>query len=151
MKTRRKVVVLGHSLQELINTSIDNGYINFDKNRIGDLSNIDDKDVVILVSDEKEKPFANLERIINGFDKYVKLKKTDTVFITEPSYAGIEKRLAQIIDMIAIQDINVINLSYLSFEILPFSTASFIPHFSSLIWLHPIYSHSDICSLNSIK
>jgi len=111
MKTRRKVVVLGHSLQELINTSIDNGYINFDKNRIGDLSNIDDKDVVILVSDEKEKPFANLERIINGFDKYVKLKKTDTVFITEPSYAGIEKRLAQIIDLIAIQDINVINLS----------------------------------------
>ena len=35
-----------------------------------------DKDVVILISDEKEKPFANLERLIKGYDKFIKLKKT---------------------------------------------------------------------------
>ena len=111
MKTKRRVVIVGKNLQELIMSSMSEGYIKFDKSRIGDLNDVNDKDVVVLVSDEKEKPFANLERIINGFDKFVKLKKTDTVFITEPSYPGIEKRLANIIDLIAIQDINVVTLS----------------------------------------
>lgn len=111
IKTRRKVIIMGKSFQDLVISSIDDGYLSFDKSRIGDLSNVNDKDVVILISDEKEKPFANLERIINGFDKFVKLNKTDTVFITEPSYPGVEKRLASIIDIIAMQDVNVVTLS----------------------------------------
>ena len=43
----------------------------------------------------------NLERILRGFDKYIKLKDTDTIFITEPSYPGIEKRLALLMDEVA--------------------------------------------------
>ena len=109
-KTKRKVVVMGKGLQNLINRSIDEGYITFDKSRIGDLSNINDKDVVILISDEKEKPFMNLERILRGFDKYIKLKDTDTIFLTEPPYEGIEKRTALIMDEIAMKDVNAISL-----------------------------------------
>lgn len=111
MKTRKKVIIMGKSLQELITKSIEDGYIDFDKERITDISSVNDKNIVVLVSDEKEKPFANLERIINGFDKFVKLKSTDTIFITEPSYPGIEKRLANIVDRIAMQDVNVVTLS----------------------------------------
>ncbi len=110
-KTKRKVVIMGKNLQNLINKSIEMGYIQFDKNKIGDLSNVNDKDVVILISDEKEKPFMNLERILKGFDKYVKLKDTDTIFITEPPYEGIEKRTALIMDEIAKKDVNAISLS----------------------------------------
>ena len=109
-KTKRKVVIMGKGLQNLINRSIDEGYITFDKSRIGDLSNINDKDVVILISDEKEKPFMNLERILRGFDKYIKLKDTDTIFLTEPPYEGIEKRTALIMDEIAMKDVNAISL-----------------------------------------
>ena len=110
-KTKRKVVIMGKNFQNIINKSIDMGYIDFDKNRIGDLSNLNDKDVVVLISDEKEKPFMNLERIIKGFDKYIKLKETDTIFITEPSYEGIERRLALIMDEIAKINVNVVTLS----------------------------------------
>ena len=110
-KTHRNVVVMGKGLQELINTSIDEGYLNFDKERIGDLSNLDDKGVIVLISDEKEKPFANLERILKGYDKYIKLKDNDTVFITEPSYDGVEKRYAVILDEIAKDNLNVVSLS----------------------------------------
>lgn len=110
-KTKRKVVIMGKNLQNIINKSIEMGYIQFDKNKIGDLSNVNDKDVVILISDEKEKPFMNLERILKGFDKYVKLKDTDTIFITEPPYEGIEKRTALIMDEIAKKDVNAISLS----------------------------------------
>ena len=111
MKTHRKIVVMGKGLQDIINKSIDMNYLSIDKDRIGDLSNLNDKGVVVLISDEKEKPFANLDRIIKGYDKYIKLKETDTVFITEPSYDGIEKRYAVILDEIAKENINVVSLS----------------------------------------
>ena len=110
-KTRKKVVIMGKRLQELINKSIDLGYIEFDKNNIGDLSHINDTNTVIIISDEKEKPFMNLERIIKGFDKYIKLRDTDTIFITEPPYEGIEKRTALIMDEIAKVGVTAISLS----------------------------------------
>ncbi len=110
-KTHRKVVIMGKSLQNMIYYGINNHYLNVDKKMIGDLSNLEDRDAVIFISDEKEKPFANLERIIKGFDKYIKLKKTDTIFITEPSYEGIERRLALVMDEIAMLGVNAISLS----------------------------------------
>ena len=109
--THRKIVIMGKSLQENINKAIDMGYLTIDKSRIGTLSDLDNKDVVVFISDEKEKPFANLERIIKGYDKYIKIKDTDTIFITEPSYAGIEKRMAIIMDEIAMLGANAISLS----------------------------------------
>lgn len=111
MKTHRKIVIMGKGLQDLINKAIDMNYLFIDKDRIGDLSNLNDKGVIVLISDEKEKPFANLDRILKGYDKYIKLKETDTVFITEPSYDGIEKRYAIILDEIAKENIDVVSLS----------------------------------------
>lgn len=110
-KTHRKIVIMGKTLQTMINTAIKDNYLTIDNRRIGDLSNLNDKDVVVLISDEKEKPFANLDRIIKGYDKYIKLVETDTIFITEPSYAGIEKRMAIIMDDIAMLGANAISLS----------------------------------------
>ena len=80
-KTKRKIVIMGKNLQNIINKSIDMGYITFDKTRIGDLTNVNDKDVVVLISDEKERPFMNLERILKGFDKYIKLKDNNKKYL----------------------------------------------------------------------
>lgn len=110
-KTHRKIVIMGKALQTMINTAIKAKYLTIDSRRIGDLSNLGDKDVVVLISDEKEKPFANLERIIKGYDRYIKINESDTIFITEPSYAGIEKRMAIIMDDIAMLGANAISLS----------------------------------------
>ena len=110
-KTHRKIVIMGKSLQEAINRSLEMGYLTVDKSRIGTLNDLDNKDVVVFISDEKEKPFANLERIIKGYDKYIKVKETDTIFITEPSYPGIEKRMAVVMDDIAMLGANAVSLS----------------------------------------
>ncbi len=109
--TNRKIVIMGKTLQKIITMAIKEGYLKINPKKIGDLSNIHEKNVVILISDEKEKPFANLERIIKGYDKYIKLMETDTIFITEPSYAGIEKRMALIMDEIAMLGANAVSLS----------------------------------------
>ena len=110
-KTHRKLVVMGKALQTTINHGIDHGYLTLDKSRIGNLDNLNDKDVVVLISDVKAKPFANIYKIINGFDKFITIKETDTIFITEPSYPGIEKRSSEILDKIAQIGANAIMLS----------------------------------------
>ena len=110
-KTHRKIVIMGKSLQSMINYGIENKYLEINPKIIGDLSNLNDKDVVVFISDEREKPFANLERIIKGYDKYIKLKESDTIFISEPSAEGMERRLALIMDEIAMLGVNAISLS----------------------------------------
>lgn len=110
-QTHRKVIIMGKALQELINSAIDEGYLSIKKDRIGTLADLESKNTIVLISDEKEKPFGNLERIIKGFDKFITIKETDTIFITEPSYPGIEKRLAVIMDEIAMLGADAICLS----------------------------------------
>ena len=110
-KTHRKIVIMGKQLQEVIHTGIDDGYLRLDKDKIGTLADLENKNSIVLISDEKEKPFGNLERIIKGFDKYINIRETDTIFITEPSYAGIEKRLAVIMDEVAMLGADAVCLS----------------------------------------
>lgn len=110
-KTHRKIVIMGKGLQEMITKAESEGYLKIDKSKIGSLNDLENKDTVVLISDEKEKPFNNLERIIKGYDKYIKIKETDTIFITEPPYPGIEKRTALIMDEIAMLGANAVGLS----------------------------------------
>lgn len=110
-KTHRKIVIMGKPLQDLIHHAIEEGYLKIEKDKIGSLSDLEQKNSVILISDEKEKPLANLDRIVKGFDKYITIREKDTIFITEPSYPGIEKRLAYIMDEIAMLGADAVSLS----------------------------------------
>ncbi|MFA5696226.1 MAG: ribonuclease J [Bacilli bacterium] len=109
--TDRKIVIMGKRLQNMINDLIDMKYLKFDKNKIGSLNNIQDENVVILISSEKEKPFTSLRRIINGYDKYIKLKESDTVVFLEPIEDGMERLFANISDTIARIGSDMISLS----------------------------------------
>jgi ribonuclease J len=102
---------MGKRLQSMINNLIDMKYLNFDKNRIGSLNNINDKDAIILISSENEKPFTNLKRIVNGYDKYIRIKDGDTVVFLEPIQDGMERTLANISDLIARLGADIITLS----------------------------------------
>ena len=110
-KTHKKVIIMGKKLQNLVNYVLEEGYVTFNKEQIGNLSNIDDKDSIILISNENEKPFMNLERIVNGYDKYVKLNENDTVFYLEPIQVGMEKKASKVADDISKIGANVIILS----------------------------------------
>ncbi len=110
-KTKRKVVIMGKKLQEIIAYSKDNNYLNTDNLHIGDLSNINERDVVIITSDNKDKPFNSLEKIITGYDKFIKFKEGDTVFVSEPIYSGNEKKAAKVVDDLARQGVETVTLS----------------------------------------
>lgn len=113
-KSKRKLVLMGRKLQRLVNYAKECNYLHYDDSMIGDLSNINDKDVVILTSDDKEKSFASLEKIISRYDKYITLREGDTVFIAEPVYPGNEKKVAKIMDDLSRLDVNVVTLPFKS-------------------------------------
>ncbi len=119
MKTDRKIVVMGKRLQKIVSYSIENHYLKIDKKFIGDLSNINDKNVVILNSNEREKPYVNMIKILDGYDKFIKINKDDTIFLATPIYEGREKTFYKLLDKIAMVGANAVTLppkEYLSYH-----------------------------------
>ena len=100
-QTDRKIIILGKQLENMIQKSIDMHYINFDKKRIGTIFDTTDPNAVIIISDEREKPFSNINRIVKGYDKFVKLTEEDTVIFASPVYPGTEKSATKLFDDIA--------------------------------------------------
>lgn len=106
--TEHKVIIMGKILQKTILKAIEMGYIDFDLNRIGDIHEVDEPNTVIIISDEREKPFSNLKRIVKGYDKFIKLSSDDTVLFASRVYEGMEKSAAHIYDEIAKTDAKVV-------------------------------------------
>ena len=115
-KTKRKVVIMGKNLENIILKSIDMGLINFDKKRIKNIHHVTDEGIIVLISNEREKPYSNLKRILRNSDKFITLNELDTVVIASPIYDGIEMTSTKIFNAIAKIGSNLIILSkkYLS-------------------------------------
>ena len=110
-KTNRKIVIMGKRLQNIINDAIDDKYLFINKKIIGDLSNINDDNVVIVISDEREKPYNNILKIINGYDKFIKINSHDTIFLATPIYEGREKTFYNVLNEISKLDANIVTLN----------------------------------------
>lgn len=110
-KTNRKIVIMGKRLKTIIDDAVNDNYLKIDKNVIGDLSNINDKNVVILNANEKEKPYYNMIKIVNGYDKFIKLTEEDTVFLATPIYENREKTFYHLLDEISKTGASVVTLS----------------------------------------
>ena len=118
-KTDRKIVVMGKRLQNIIKYSVENNYLHIDEKIIGDLSNINDENVVILNSNERERPYTNMLKIIDGYDKFIKINKNDTIFLATPIYEGSESTFYKMLDRIAMTGATSITLppkKYLSYH-----------------------------------
>ncbi len=106
----RKVVVMGKSLQNAINFARKEGYLNIPADLLGDLSNINDEDAILLINDDRAYPYANLNKILNGYDKFVTLKNTDTIVFAEPRYDSTEKILVKLQNELAMFGCNIVTI-----------------------------------------
>ncbi|MDO5568661.1 MAG: ribonuclease J [bacterium] len=110
-KTNRKVVIIGKKLQNIINQAIISKSLKVSKSLIGNLSNIDDENSVIVVSNERQKPYSNLMKIVRGVDKFITLKDTDTVFIAIPIFEGREKTFYELANEISAVGVNMVMMN----------------------------------------
>lgn len=111
MDTDRNIVIMGRHLEHLIHTAIDQHYMSFDKSRILNLKHLNDKNILVLVSDEREKPYSNIKRILRGYDKFLKLTDKDTIVFASPVYEGMERTVAKIFDNISKIGANFVEVS----------------------------------------
>ena len=106
----RKIVILGKKLESSLIKAINDGYINFNKSRIGNIHHLDNNSIVI-VSDEREKPFSNIKRIVRGYDEFINLNEEDTIVFASPVYDGMERSATNLFDEIAKKGCNLITMS----------------------------------------
>lgn len=108
--THRKIVIMGKKLQNVVNFAIKEKYLTIEEGIIGDLSNINDENAILLVSDERTNPYANISKILHGYDKFIKAKNTDTIVFAEPRYDSNEKTLVKLENELAKFGCNIVNL-----------------------------------------
>ena len=103
----RKVVIMGKELHSIVNLCIKTGYLNVDENLIGNLTDLKNDNTIILISNDREAPYTNINRILAGHDKFITLEQTDTICFAEPSYDAYEKMLVKIMNELAIKGVNI--------------------------------------------
>ena len=103
----RKVVIMGKELHTIVNLCIKNGYLEVDESMLGNLTDLKNPNTVILISNDRETPYSNINRILSGHDKFITLEKGDTVCFAEPSYDAYEKVLVKIMNDLAVKGINI--------------------------------------------
>lgn len=110
-RTNRNVVIMGKNLESVILKAIDMHYVDFDKRKIRSISHVNDEGIVVIVSDEREKPFSNLKRIVRGYDKFITITDKDTIVFASPIEDGMERTATKLLDAMAKVGANVIELS----------------------------------------
>ena len=108
--THRKIVVMGKQLQGLIDMAVKENYLEIQEGLLGDLSNIDDKDAIILMADSKQNPYACISKVLSGYDKFIHLKETDTIVFAEPRYDENEKLLVKIENDLAMHGCEIVSI-----------------------------------------
>ena len=108
--SHRKIVIMGKKLQNVVNFAVKEKYLNIEEGIIGDLSNIEDDNAILLVCDERTNPFANISKILHGYDKYITQKNTDTIVFAEPRYDSNEKTLVKLENELAKFGCNIISM-----------------------------------------
>ena len=106
----RKVVIMGRELHNIVSLCAKNGYLDIEEDMIGNLTDLKLENTIILISNDRETPYSNINRILNGHDKFITLEKTDTVCFAEPSYDAYEKLLVKILNDLAIKGVNIVQI-----------------------------------------
>lgn len=103
----RKIVIMGKELHSIVSICINNNYLDVDESMLGNLTDLKLDNTIILVSNDRETPYSNINRMIAGHDKFITLENTDTICFAEPSYDAYEKVLVKIMNELAIKGVNI--------------------------------------------
>jgi ribonuclease J len=110
LNKHRKIILMGKKLQNVVAFSKKEGYLTYPDDLLGDLSNVEDEDAILLMSDDKENPYASISKVLSGYDRYIKLKTSDTVVFAEPRYDSNEKLVVKIENELAMFGCNIISI-----------------------------------------
>ena len=111
VKTDRKVVIVGRSMQNNVKMAIRNGYLNVPEDTILKLNkskSLPDEKLVIVATGSQGAPSSAMVRISNGKHPEVSIKDKDTVIFSSSPIPGNEILVAKTIDNLFRQGANVL-------------------------------------------
>jgi len=108
--SHRKVVIMGKKLQNFIHFAHENHYLSYEDDMIGDLTNVNDSQAVLLICDDKSNAYSAINKIVNGYDKFISLKNGDAVIFAEPRYDSNEKILVKLENDLAMAGCKIISI-----------------------------------------
>lgn len=110
-ENRRKVAVVGKSLERIYHIALDLGYLEVEEDLIipiSELKDYKDNEVVILMTGNQGEPIEALQKMAKQTAKLVNIQPGDTVLIAASPLRGSEVFLGKTIDMLFRAGANVI-------------------------------------------
>ena len=109
--TKRKVAVLGRSLENLVNVGAELGYLNVPKNvliPIDTIGSYSDDKLVIITTGSQGEPMSALTKIATGEHRKVNITPNDYVIISATPIPGNERMVGNIVNILMKQGVEVI-------------------------------------------
>lgn len=110
-KYGKKVVVQGRSMETIITTAAELGYLNIPENTLIDIDELDcypDEKTVIITTGSQGESMAALSRMAADIHKRVSIKPGDTVIFSSSPIPGNEKAVSRVINELSQKGANVI-------------------------------------------
>ncbi len=111
VRYKRKVAVLGRSMVNVVNISLELGYINAPEGTIIDIDEINNysmNQIVIITTGSQGEPMSALTRMAMSDHRKVSIVPGDTVIISATPIPGNEKLVSKTIDNLLKQGANVV-------------------------------------------
>ncbi|MDQ0156758.1 ribonuclease J [Robertmurraya andreesenii] len=111
-EARRKIAVVGKSLQQVFDIAIEMDYLYVPDDliiRISELKDYPDDEIVILTTGMQGEPIEALQKMAKGAHKQVNIQSGDTVLIAASPLRGSEVFIYKTIDMLSRAGANVIS------------------------------------------
>lgn len=121
MKYKRKVSIIGRSMEKNLNMAMELGYISLPKNIFIDAHEVgkySDNEVLIVTTGSQGETMSALYRMAIDEHRHIKIKPTDTIIISAKAIPGNEKSVSTVINLlqkadatVAYQDFSEIHVS----------------------------------------
>ncbi|MCD4675533.1 MAG: ribonuclease J [Desulfobacula sp.] len=101
VRTHRKVIVNGRSMEQIVAAATELGYIKYPAHTMLNIKQIGtfrDDQVIVITTGSQGEPMSALVRMASGIHKHIKIKKGDSVILSSKDIPGNEKAIANIIN-----------------------------------------------------
>jgi len=98
---RRKVIVQGRSMVNVVTTATELGYIKMPKNmltEINDIGDLRDGQIVLVTTGSQGEPMAALSRMAAGLHRNIQIQEGDVVILSSKPIPGNEKYVSKVIN-----------------------------------------------------
>lgn len=111
-EAKRKVAVVGKSLERIFHIALDLGYLEVDDDLIIPIKEIKsyrDQEIVIIITGSQGEPIEALQKMAKHTHKQIHIQPGDTVLIAGSPLRGTELSISRTVDLLLRADANVIS------------------------------------------